>query len=147
MKKMFMCAMLVVFLLGFGNSPVFAAKDTLTVANIADIRVLDPLPSTDNVTANVLLQMFENLVFIAPDGTLKPMLAERWEQPNPTTHVFYIKKGVKFHNGEECTATDVKFTLDRALGPQGVTAHSLIKEVAKVEVVNKYTVKITMKSL
>ena len=146
MKKMFMCAMLVVFLLGFGNSPVFAAKDTLTVANIADIRVLDPLPSTDNVTANVLLQMFENLVFIAPDGTLKPMLAERWEQPNPTTHVFYIKKGVKFHNGEECTATDVKFTLDRALGPQGVTAHSLIKEVAKVEVVNKYTVKITMKS-
>ena len=69
MKKMFMCAMLVVFLLGFGNSPVFAAKDTLTVANIADIRVLDPLPSTDNVTANVLMQMFENLVFIAPDGT------------------------------------------------------------------------------
>ena len=41
------------------------AKDTLVVANTADIRTLDPLQGADNVSANVHLQMFDNLVFIA----------------------------------------------------------------------------------
>ena len=122
------------------------AKDTLTVANIADIRTLDPLRGSDNVSANVHLQMFDNLVYINADGRIEPMLAERWERPTPTEWVFYIRKGVKFHTGEECTAEDVKFTLDRALSPVGVAAHALIKGIQSVDIVDSHTVKITMKA-
>ncbi len=142
MKKM--SVLIVALFLCFSTVVALAAEDTLVVANGADIRVLDPLPSSENVSANVLLQMFENLLFIAPDGSLEPMLAESWEQPTPTSYVFHIRKGVKFHNGEECTAEDVKFTLDRAKSPLGASAHALIKDMESVEVLDRYTVKINL---
>lgn len=142
MKKLVL-ALLAVML---GSIAAFAgAKDTLIVANMADIRTLDPLQGSDNVSANAHLQMFDNLVFIAPDGKIAPMLAERWEQPSPASYVFFLRKGVKFHNGLECTAEDVKFTMERAMGPLGTMARVLIKDMDSVEVVDKYTVKISLK--
>src|SRR5678816_4318869 len=57
-----------------------------------------------------------------PPGTfaVEPDLAERWEEPDDTTVVFYLRKGVKWQNkppvnGRELTAEDVKFTYDRFL--------------------------------
>ena len=144
MSKKMLCVIFVALSIVFGSMTAFAAEDTMNVATYADLRVLDPLPSSDNVTANVLLQMFENLFYIAPDASLQPMLAESWEQPTPTTYLIHLKQGVKFHNGEEATAEDVKFTLDRAKSPLGATAHALIKDMESVEVVDKYTVKITL---
>jgi len=143
--KIFVKVLLLAFMLNLGISCSFAGKDILTVAILGELRALDPLPCSENVTGNVLLQMFETLVYIAPDGKLEPMLAEKWEQPTPTTYLFYIKKGVKFHNGDECTAEDVKFTLDRAKTPAGITARALVKDMGSVETVDKYTVKISMK--
>ena len=140
MKKL----LLVLIALFVGASAGWA-KDTLVVANTADIRTLDPLQGADNVSANVHLQMFDNLVFIAPDGSIVPMLAQRWEQTSPTSYTFYLTQGVKFHNGLECTAEDVKFTLDRAMGPQGTLARVLIKDLDNVEVLDKYTVKVNLK--
>ena len=146
MKKLLAYVLLATVSLLTCGGALFAAQDTMTVAMHADIRMLDPLPSFENVTANALLQMYDNLLFIAPDASLQPMLAERWEQTSPTTYRFYLKKGVKFHNGEEATAEDVKFTLDRALGPEGVTAHALIRDLESVDVVDKYTVQLNLKN-
>src|SRR5262245_28187462 len=49
---------------------------------------------------------------------LEPDLAERWEQPDETTYVFHLRKGVRWHNkapvnGRELIAEDDKFTYDR----------------------------------
>ncbi len=146
MKKIDTTTKLVLALLVILLGAVAAwGKDTLIVANMADIRTLDPLQGSDNVSANVHLQMFDNLVFIAPDGSIAPMLAERWEQTSPTSYTFFLRKGVKFHNGLECTAEDVKYTMDRAMGPQGTAARVLIKDMDSVEVVDKYTVKVSLK--
>ena len=144
MKRKFVIS-LAIFILSLVVTCSYAGNDTLTVASFGDLRSLDPLQCSENVTGNALLQMFETLVYVNSDGKIEPMLAEKWEQPEPLTYLFYLKKGVKFHNGDECTAEDVKFTLDRAQRPVGVNAYALIKDMKSVEAVDKYTVRINMK--
>lgn len=134
------CAMLLL-----GLVPAVHARDTLVVANFADIRTLDPVLGSENVTANVHLQMYDNLVYINNDGVIDPMLAESWEYLDPTTIVFHLKKGVKFHNGEDCTAEDVKFTMDRAMSPFGVAASVLVRPIESVEARDPHTVVFKLK--
>ena len=48
----------------------------------------------------------------------KPELAERWEQKSPTEYVFHLRRGVRFHNGKEMDAEDVKYTYERVRDPK-----------------------------
>src|SRR5581483_10070030 len=70
-------------------------------------------------TRNVALNLYESPVLRLPDGTFKPVLAESWENPDSSTWIFHIRKGVKFHNGNDFTADDIKFTMERITDPNG----------------------------
>ena len=91
------------------------AKDTLVVAQGADVKSLDPHASNDNPSSRVRVQIYDRLVQLDDNGVPQPMLAESWERPDDTTTIFHLRKGVKFHNGDEMKASDVKFSLERAL--------------------------------
>ncbi len=82
--------------------------------------------------------------------TVEPDLAERWEALNDTTYVFYLRKGVTWHNkpplnGRELVAEDVKFTYDRFLTEPGNANRYILDLVDRVEVVDRYTVKFLLK--
>jgi peptide/nickel transport system substrate-binding protein len=77
-------------------------------------------------------------------------LAESWSQPNETTYVFKLRKGVRWHNkppvnGRELTADDVVYTVDRFMTLKGNANAYMLASVAKVEAVDKHTVKFTLK--
>ena len=77
-------------------------------------------------------------------------LAESWSQPSETTYIFKLRKGVRWHakppvNGRELTADDVKYTFDRFANEKGNAYRSMLAALDKVEVVDKYTVKMTLK--
>ena len=77
-------------------------------------------------------------------------LAESWTQPNETTYVFKLRRGVRWHNkppvnGRELTADDVKYSLERFLTVKGNANAYMLRSVDKVEAVDKYTVKVTLK--
>ena len=77
-------------------------------------------------------------------------LAESWERQGDTVYVFKLKKGVRWHpkppvNGRELTAEDVRYTYDRFLTIKGNGNRSILEMVDKVEAVDKYTVKFTLK--
>ena len=77
-------------------------------------------------------------------------LAESWTQPNETTYIFKLRKGVRWHNkppvnGRELTADDVKYTFDRFVSEKGNANRAMMAALDKVEVVDKYTVKFTLK--
>jgi peptide/nickel transport system substrate-binding protein len=55
--------------------------------------------------------LFDTLVWTGKDGFM-PMLAKKWEHPNPTTWTFTLQEGVKWHDGKPFTADDVVFTFD-----------------------------------
>jgi peptide/nickel transport system substrate-binding protein len=77
-------------------------------------------------------------------------LAESWSQPSDTTYVFKLRRGVKWHNkppvnGREVTADDVVFSVNHFLSVKGNANAYMLKSVDKVEAVDKYTVKFTLK--
>src|SRR5207248_2072820 len=87
-----------------------------------------------------------------PSGTfiVEPDLAERWEAPDDTTYIFYLRQGVKWHNkppvnGRELIADDVKFTFDRFLAASANPLRYMLEPVDRVEVVDRYTVKFVLK--
>ncbi|HEX9419843.1 MAG TPA: ABC transporter substrate-binding protein, partial [Methylomirabilota bacterium] len=80
---------------------------------------------------------------------LEPDLAESWIQSNDTTYIFKLRRGVRWHakppvNGRELTADDVKYSYERFMGSTNPN-RGLLEQVDKVEVVDKYTVKFTLK--
>ena len=103
----------------------FARGDTMTVGVAIDAKNLDPQNSVDTYSFCLTNQIYETLYTV--DGKtrqLVPVLAEGYEQIDNKTYRFHIKKGVKFHNGDELTAEDVVFSLKRATSNQSVFAGS-----------------------
>ena len=80
---------------------------------------------------------------------IEPDLAESWTQPNDSTYIFKLRRGVRWHpkppvNGRELTAEDVKYTYERFMGPTNPN-RGMLEQVDKVEALDKYTVKFTLK--
>lgn len=80
---------------------------------------------------------------------IEPDLAESWIQPNDTTYLFKLRRGARWHpkapvNGREVTAEDVKYSYERFMGSTNPN-RGLLEQVEKIEAVDKYTVKFTMK--
>jgi len=73
---------------------------------------LDPRVGTSEVTTHVYELIFNSLLRRDENFQLAPDLAQSWEQPDPLTWIFHLRKGVRFHNGKELTSEDVKYTLD-----------------------------------
>ncbi|MBE6067977.1 MAG: glutathione ABC transporter substrate-binding protein [Clostridium lundense] len=89
-------------------------KDFLMVATAYDAKSLDPHAVNDVASSNVMTQIYGTLVQMNEKNEVVPMLADSFSQLDELTYEFKLKKGVKFHNGEEMKASDVKFSLERA---------------------------------
>src|SRR6185436_9258379 len=130
---------------------------TLRLTFQADPLHFDPHQTLSFVTMCPLSLCYSRLVKVKAGPTVKPMtypveadLAESWTQANDTTYIFKLKKGVRWHNkppvnGREFTADDVKFTYERFLTITGNPNKPVLEYVDKIEAVDKYTVKFTLK--
>ena len=111
-----------------------------------DIHAESPL-SVLQATAGV----FSGLLHYDPEDPKKITgdLAERWTaSPDGKAYTFYLRKGVKWHDGQPFTTADVKATFDRVLNPnfQSPRCGSMLKPmVAAVEVVDSHTVQFQLK--
>jgi peptide/nickel transport system substrate-binding protein len=84
----------------------------------------------------------------ASDNRIVPDVAEKWEWTSPTTVVFTLRKGVRFHrkppvNGREVTADDVKCSLERFRAKSPIRIR--FDPVQAIDVVDRYTVRITLR--
>lgn len=94
---------------------------------------LDPFNVTDTISAPLIDLIFNKLVRVKPSGEFEPDLAERWEiSEDGLTYTFYLRRGVKFHNGQECTAKDVLYSLqlksDKKISPDFSKQFERVKE-------------------
>jgi peptide/nickel transport system substrate-binding protein len=118
---------------------------TLISAQTSEATGLDPqlVPALSRSRRSPLT--YNQLVRFEPDMTPVPELAESWQvSPDGLTWTFKLRQGVKFHDGQEFTSADVKFTFDRLL-EKSASGKSDFIAVDKVEPVGKYGVKFVTK--
>ncbi|SMG15275.1 ABC transporter substrate-binding protein [Dethiosulfovibrio salsuginis] len=121
------------------------AKDTLTIANIYDARSLDPIVQNEVAASGAICHINETLIDLDDEGNPIPLLAEEFEQIDPTTYRFVLRKGVKFHNGDPFTAADVLYSIERAKSPLGSAIKQYPEIIESVVAEDDYTVVIKIK--
>src|SRR4026208_824757 len=94
-----------------------AGAATLRFAFQGELKSLDSYSLNESFTLGMLGNVYEGLTKRDKDLKIIPGLAERWEMVEPTRWRFHLRKGVKFHNGEDFTADDVVFSAERSFGP------------------------------
>lgn len=120
---------------------------------------LDPHKVQDGDTIDMIQQVFEGLVKWGEDNSVQPNLAESWTiSEDGKLYTFKLKQGVKFFNGREFTAEDVKWNFERTCNPNFTSPTAAtylenivgakerlagkVQEVSGVKVVDPYTVTI-----
>lgn len=90
---------------------VSAAGKTLRVGHTKQNQAASPATTADGGSLQILGCVGEWLAWVAQDGSLEPRVAESWKASNGLkTWTFKIRKGIKFHNGQDLTADDVVWT-------------------------------------
>jgi peptide/nickel transport system substrate-binding protein len=140
MKKLSILILTVTLLLAFGLT---ANAKTLRLGLDADPVSLDPHVQLSGGMLQYSHWVFDPLVRWKQDGTFEPRLATRWERVSDLAMRFYLRKGVKFHSGNDFTAEDVVWTFERVR--ESVDFKGLFEPFVGVKVIDDYTVDIVTK--
>lgn len=107
---------------------------------------LDPHLATAAGTKEVLFNIFEGLVKADADGNVVPAVASKYEISDDfLTYTFTLRDGVKFHNGNDVTVDDVKYSLERCAGIlDGTPLIKALSVIKEVNIVDQSTVDVVL---
>lgn len=128
-------------------SPTPSAKRPFTVSTTEAPASFDPAAATTSADAIVALNTFSRLMVVHPEGAdLKPDLAEDCLYTSATSYECQLPAGLTFHNGHPLTASDVKFSIERAYRLNvSRSSIQLFDSLDRVDVVNDRTVRFQLK--
>jgi len=148
MKQIFSIISVLIFLTACQAAPV-ADPTTFRQAIGAEPDTLNPLTSTDAYSSRVLDYVGDTLIERNRDTLVyEPKLAERFEiSKDKLTYTFYLRKGVRWHDGQPFTADDVIYSFERIQDPKVEAPHLRVyyADVEKVEKLDDYTVRFITK--
>jgi peptide/nickel transport system substrate-binding protein len=121
-------------------------KRELVVAQGGDVAKFDPHFSTSSNEIRWSFNVFDNLTSRHPDGKLYPGLATEWKREGDTKWTFKLRPGVKWHNGDPFSSTDVKFSIERTYDPAAKTmVATALATIDHIDAPDPATVVITTK--
>jgi peptide/nickel transport system substrate-binding protein len=128
-----------------GAAPRAQSYDHLNIATNAEPDTLDMLTSVFPPISYVILRNVDEMLWgYNIDGTVRPTVADWRVSADAKTITFHIHPGIKFHSGDELVAQDVVFSFARQLA-NTPSFKRKARLVAKLDVLDKYTVRFTMK--
>lgn len=145
MFKMSLAASFAVLL---STTSAFAARSDVTIGMQLEPPNLDPTGGAAGAIDEVVYaNVFEGLTRFLKDGSVAPALASSWEiDSDSKRYVFTLNEGVKFHDGTEMNADDVKFSLERAMAEDSTNAQKqLFANIDNVEVLDATSLAINLK--
>ncbi|MDR1622603.1 MAG: ABC transporter substrate-binding protein [Synergistaceae bacterium] len=145
MKKARTALLAALVLAAFVLPATGAEERTLNLSTLAPLTTIDPHATTNIQDIMFHRQIFEPLFFQnEATGKYEPRVAESYTiSPDNLTYTFTIRKGAKFHNGEDVKASDVAFSLKRAMNSPKVRSYTA--SVAEVTQTGDYTVDVKLK--
>jgi peptide/nickel transport system substrate-binding protein len=148
MRRIVGLLVVAVVTLGFVVGGAAEAPRALVVQSATEPPGLDLTATPASATAGVVLyNIQECLVKVDSHGKLVPWLAERWHTSDNRNYTFFLKKGVRFHNGRELKAADVKFVIERAMNPETKHPYPRYYEaIGDIIVKDDYTITFSLKS-
>jgi oligopeptide transport system substrate-binding protein len=114
------CCLLLLPLAGCqpGLAPFSTTQGVLNLWDIGPI-TLDPAISNEMTSHTYVMQIFTGLVRLDDELKVVPDIAQRWQKSEDgKTYTFYLRQGVKFHDGKEVKALDFKYSWERACDPE-----------------------------
>src|SRR5712692_2701383 len=117
---------------------------TLRVGFYIEAATMDPHLSGSKIDRQVSHNIYEPLVVLDANLGIKPGLAESWQQPDPRTLVFKLRRGVKFHDGTDFNAEAVKFNFNRMKTEPKSVRKNEVASIESVEVLDPYTIKLNL---
>lgn len=129
------------------EEPIKEAKTELNIALSVDPDGLDPHRTAAASTFQITNNIYDTLVKVTPEGELTSGLGENWTISEDGKKItFNLRKGVKFHNGREMTAEDVKYSFERLKGEESPRANDF-KNITGINVVDDYTIEFVTENL
>jgi len=142
LKNSVACLSMAVAMMWTLNSNVYA--DDLVIATKSGPASMDPHFTATSSNAEATKHIFDTLLRSGNNLEIEPSLALSWDAISDTVWEFKLRQGVKFHDGSDFTAEDVKFSIERipeVTGPNPSTIY--VRRVESVEIVDPYTVRVT----
>jgi peptide/nickel transport system substrate-binding protein len=136
---------LAIVLLLASASPGAAQPSQVIISQPAEATTMDPGRSTQVLTVNYFVNLYDTLTRWDTALQLQPGLATSWKTINETTWEFTLRPGVKFHDGAPFTAEDVRATLERNMQVGKTVVTPGFTTIEAVQVVNPLTIRILTK--
>ncbi len=111
----------------------------------APLKNMNPLAAKDHLEFMELRMIYDRLFRIAPNGKAEPWAVKSYKIVDPTTIELTLRKGMKFHDGVEVTADDVKFTIDYHIRWKAPFFIDSLRHLESVETVGKYGIRLKLK--
>ena len=125
--------------------PVAAQTAQIVISQPAEATTMDPGRSTQVLTVNYFVNVYDTLTRWDTSLQLQPGLATSWKTVNDTTWEFVLRPGVKFHDGSPFTAEDVKATLERNMQPGRTVVTPGFTTIEAVQVTSPQSLRILTK--
>ena len=119
-----------------------AAKDEVVIATDTDLKSLDPMKDWNSSCYYIYWTVYNRLIsYNEETGEFEPELAESWEMSDDgMVYTFHLREGVKWHDGTDFTADDVKYSVERGIE----TGSGIYPSVSEAVVIDPYTIEIHM---
>ncbi len=130
----------------FGKNNKNKPVDKLQMKFSNEIVTLDPLYSSLPEEVFLFKQLGDTLtIYSEKTDTVKPHIAHNWKvNSNNTSWIFYLRKNVYFHNNEQLTSKDVKYTFDRFMNNDSHYSW-LVEDIAKIETSSDFIIEFRLK--
>jgi peptide/nickel transport system substrate-binding protein len=144
-KILVVLASMILLFTGCGEkSGTKKVKEELIIAQDGESKSLDIHQGNDGFSLRANRLIYSRLVEADENMQIHPGLAESWQQLDDKTMQFKLRKGIKFHNGDDFTAEDVKFSFERMMNSPRIAF--VLPPIERIDVVDDYTVNIVTKT-